>query len=428
MKTQYFIIAIFIILQQTVVNAQTVTLYTPKGASYDGEIFTEMNPDEITRITNEYRNGYSAATVLAPASRTYNCHSYAWHMTCGGSPICWINNLGTNLTKQWTDGSYVETTAAQAEKVYYYNGDHSAITITSSGDYTSKWGQAPLMRHSPGYGPSGYNMSYRKYYKRAIPFNPISGPTLINNTETTFSLASGLGSPHYVTWTCSPNLEIKSSTITNIKIAAQYNGKGWVQANVHGRPITHNFWNGTPILTISGPSRTPNGQYARFVAEYDYLAVPTSFAWILNPLNGNSVYGANSAFLDVAFYNAGNYQLVVRATNANGVGEYCVSGVTVYNPTNSYTYQVYPNPTADMLYVGVQTKDNQVIPFVATPIEEISYQIRLYNGQGTVVRQSTTKGQQVEFNVSNLLNGFYYLHIYAGNDKKPEIHKVVIAH
>lgn len=31
MKTQYFIIAIFcIILQQTVINAQTVTLYTPK--------------------------------------------------------------------------------------------------------------------------------------------------------------------------------------------------------------------------------------------------------------------------------------------------------------------------------------------------------------------------------------------------------------
>ena len=150
-------------------------------------------------------------------------------------------------------------------------------------------------------------------------------------------------------------------------------------------------WFGPPELDISGEFRVPNGQYARFEAVYANAASPTSFEWILNPTNGNTIYGANTAFLDVAFYNAGNYQLVVRATNAHGVGEYCVRGLTVYNTTSYSATKVYPNPATDVLNVNLQSSDMQT--FSVT--NKSAYQIRLFNGQGNLVRQATTSGEEI---------------------------------
>ena len=44
-----------------------------------------------------------------------------------------------------------------------------------------------------------------------------------------------------------------------------------------------------------------------------------------------------------------------------------------------------------------------------------AYDIRLYNGYGTQLLQSTAKkGEKIQFNVSSLPNGTYYLNIYDG--------------
>ena len=55
-----------------------------------------------------------------------------------------------------------------------------------------------------------------------------------------------------------------------------------------------------------------------------------------------------------------------------------------------------------------------------------SYDIRLYDWQGNMKRQAYTKGGIVEFNVSNLPDGIYYIHIYDGINTKPETYKVII--
>ena len=54
------------------------------------------------------------------------------------------------------------------------------------------------------------------------------------------------------------------------------------------------------------------------------------------------------------------------------------------------------------------------------------YDIRLYDGQGNMLRQSTTKGGTVQFNVSYISNGIYFLYIYDGVNSKPEIHQIVV--
>ena len=54
--------------------------------------------------------------------------------------------------------------------------------------------------------------------------------------------------------------------------------------------------------------------------------------------------------------------------------------------------------------------------------------VRLYDGQGNQLRQQTAKGGTVQFNVSNLPYGIYYLHIYDGVNSKPEIQQIMVEH
>ncbi len=229
MRTRYLILSVCCFILQQFISAQI--LYTPKGSVFIGEQLTELTPDERNNILIQVR-AYPEATILAPETKSYNCHSYAWNMTCGG-PTCWVNAgaNNSNISVNWTDGSYVETTANYAEKIHYYQGDHSAIVSTTvPGMYESKWGAWPLMRHAPGYGPKGYVMDKRRYYKRNIPGTAFSGSSLLNkNGTTTISLVSSLGTPRYYNWSCSSNLEIVSSTATSVTVSPKSKGAGWVK-------------------------------------------------------------------------------------------------------------------------------------------------------------------------------------------------------
>ena len=82
---------------------------------------------------------------------------------------------------------------------------------------------------------------------------------------------------------------------------------------------------------------------------------------------------------------------------------------------------VYPNPVDDVLNIELDAPDDNARA-------QITYDVRLYDGQGNMVRQQKAKGGTVEFNVSNLPNGIYYLHIYDGVSDKPEIHQIIVQH
>ena len=82
-------------------------------------------------------NGSNAVRVAA-ASRTYNCHNYAWHYSDGGTNL-WVNqldqNYAENLTKYWSGASptYQQTTSSNATKVFYSEGDHSTLELKPQG-------------------------------------------------------------------------------------------------------------------------------------------------------------------------------------------------------------------------------------------------------------------------------------------------------
>ena len=164
-------------------STSTITLTTTYGRTVIGLVgLPELTDSEKSSLDSYYRRNYPSATLLASSTSTYNCHSYAWNMSERGV-TCWINgsnisqpNLdGTvsanddNISSYWYDGLYSMTIDSKALKIYYYRGDHSAIQSSVSGKYESKWGEGPLMRHSPTNCPSIYHSKYRSYYKKANP-------------------------------------------------------------------------------------------------------------------------------------------------------------------------------------------------------------------------------------------------------------------
>ena len=136
-------------------------VYTPKGTAVLANIRDEMSEQDILTANDLATSDYPAALFLCDASRTYNCHAYAWHISDGGE-IVWINDEQA----YWTDDSYVSVDSeALATKVSYGATYHSAITTTTTGYYTSKWGEYPLMYHAALDCPYGEDAQLSYYVK-----------------------------------------------------------------------------------------------------------------------------------------------------------------------------------------------------------------------------------------------------------------------
>ncbi len=157
----------------------STTRYTPKGSSVLAwKLFqNELSEDEKSYLNYYATSSYDGVTVISEATKTYNCHAYAWHLVEGGDSV-WIGL--TSLTDEniyWSDGSYIEVDESLATKVSYYestDANHSAVRI-SNNLYRSKWGYGPVVEHAPNMCP--YNASLpRKYYIKAPR---LSGPTLL---------------------------------------------------------------------------------------------------------------------------------------------------------------------------------------------------------------------------------------------------------
>ena len=224
-----------------VVWADYVSVDTPNGTPVEALSMDEgMTPTEKTYWNNSYTSTYPQATIIGSSTTTYNCHSYAWNITEGGDYV-WINE-SPDLHYYWDDGSYVETTQALGDKVYYNNSDHSSIkSKTVSGMYESKWHDGPIMRHPIGYGPYS-NMSTRKYYAKPPQ---ISGHNIVTNTvSSTFTLAfsplnytinwvfnSSLFSAVGSTTGSSVTIKAKSSSVVGVgTLTAQFKRNGQVVA------------------------------------------------------------------------------------------------------------------------------------------------------------------------------------------------------
>jgi hypothetical protein len=181
---QIGIISITVSIAQTY---QNTTIYTPKGTAVaaltliSGE-YTNQQKLDLKNYWLSYYN--DRITFVDEATRTYNCHAYAWHVKEGGNKV-WINTPEHN--KFWNDNSYVLTTSALGTKVSFASANHSAITTNQYGILESKWGPSPVFRHSIDDCP--YNSSNLDYFFRTPPCtSPIinfTNQTVSSNTTVT---------------------------------------------------------------------------------------------------------------------------------------------------------------------------------------------------------------------------------------------------
>ncbi len=134
-------------------------VYTPNGTSVSAFVRTEFNPDVIEMLNETYKRNYPNAVFASGASRTYNCHAYAWHST---NPLnnVWINP--PNQETYWLDGSYqINNNPGAVSKTRYLSDDHSALSFMEF-YFSSKWGSAPAFRHAYDYSP--YDSSSLEFY------------------------------------------------------------------------------------------------------------------------------------------------------------------------------------------------------------------------------------------------------------------------
>jgi hypothetical protein len=132
---------IVIVMIQIFGYAMFAQVYTPFGSSVEYNSYSAGNValfenEAATYLSN--RGWTNAVTKTGSATGEYNCHSYAWYMSEGGSNNYWINAFlisdylsfndhsssstppaPDNINKYWNDGSYVEVAESQATKVWF---------------------------------------------------------------------------------------------------------------------------------------------------------------------------------------------------------------------------------------------------------------------------------------------------------------------
>lgn len=163
-------------------SSSTTTIFTPCGKSLTGFLRSEFPANLIPRINEDFQGPYRNATIISNASNKYNCHSYAWHQSNSSNSV-WIDAYyggSLQLSKYWTNDVYLSCNSSDAEKIYYSNGDHSAIRSSNSGKYISKWGNGPVMEHDPTDCP--YSTTGMQYYRTRRTSDPAIQWSLIPMT------------------------------------------------------------------------------------------------------------------------------------------------------------------------------------------------------------------------------------------------------
>jgi hypothetical protein len=424
------------------------------------------SPSQIAALAADYYANYNEAVVLEAPSFKYNCHGYAWLVTEGGNKV-WIGRYDiTTEDIYWTDGSYIEVPENIATKVsYHQDGNHSAIRLSSNW-YQSKWGWAgALVKHHPDRVPSIYQTwKAKKYYIRKPS---ITGPaTACPGSSVTLTI-SNLPAGATVNWSAPNTFSVESSSNTSVTCAVPSlppNAGYIISASIfagssHVTTLTHS-------LNVRGGKVVVSGSdYVGYLKTETYTAnifstcnQPVTVEW---KLDGSPIEtGRNIIIKSVAkpvpvknmegiasdtgerqtsrqvqgTTNYTEYMLVAALKNSSGtVIATSYRNIAVYgypsiisierslhdnldNVKNSSgkDINVYPNPAGDYLNISINGKS--------------ASDIRLYDAYGTLLRQAKTGSGTVQLNVSNLPNGLYYLHIYDGINKTPEVRQIMVKH
>ena len=245
-----------------------------------------------------------------------------------------------------------------------------------------------------------------------------------------------------VSWSCSNNLEIQGNNTglgMNFKVKNSNYGAGWVKATIGG-PY-NNLEVQQTVTTAAFPGFESYDLDYIFCGGYASMNPPSdipgleAYRWEISPSYGNYYLSNQFLFAEAQFYDNGYWTVKAYAINScynsspsvNHQYEFYVSGCR-----SSSGGFAFPNPVDDILTIDLDAfaaaYPPSQSPTSGTPLNPPVYDVRLLDGQGNLLRQQKAKGGTVQFNVSNLPDGMYYLHIYDGVGATPIMEIIVVEH
>jgi len=303
----------------------------------------------------------------------------------------------------------------------------------------------------------------------------ITGPSAVcPGSSATFTISNAPCSAA-ITWACSSNLNMtvsgNTATVNNpgiFSLSSEQNSKdgstnnlqliptdppiilecgesvGWIRASISGTSISvENTLTINKVCVFSlvelASSITPEGH--TILSFSPQTSAPATISWNVTPSNGVYFRDCSNSSGSFEFSNlsSGPYTITASTNNACGSsqaskivgGPPCV-GCPLF-PAGSIS--VYPNPVSSILSIEIDQNaiaQARAMQQSATDAKSLktnaTFDVRLYNKHGRLLRQATTQGGSVQFNVTHLHDGIYYLHIYDGVSDKPEIHQIMVKH
>ena len=229
------------------------------------------------------------------------------------------------------------------------------------------------------------------------------------------------------TWAVSSNLTITSSSSSSITVTrnGSNNGIGKVSIkSLTGIELASysDIWVGKPSISLYAPYDIVPQMGYEATLDYDNATYTqqgvTSYNWTCTSnlkLMTKHINKSGFSVNKMSGVGTETARITVQVTNAcSSTSTY--QDMTIYWPSPSHSY---PNPVNDILTIETGT---------SVKVVSLTYDIRLYDGQGNLLRQAVNKGGTVQFNVSALPDGIYYLHIYDGINSTPEMQQIVVQH
>jgi hypothetical protein len=341
------------------------TIKTPTNVSVEAIYFVEASADQIAMWEEQAANWISShssnAVRVAPASRTYNCHNFAWHNSDGGNKR-WINQIDrynqTNLAKYWsgTSPTYQLTINSSATKAFYSSGDHSAKVISAT-LFESKWGRWPRYQHTPTDCP--YSSSNLQYY-----YIPVSGAGLICSSRTYSTLYISGASYNWVGSKVS--FSGSGSSITATKTS---DGSGWIQTQIYssysGTTVASEkqiLWLGKPGQPTIVPSGYPTVEMQvgerKIFRSTSTPGYPTSYRWFVNGhfCGVEITSGSTSKYCTMLANTPSWNNYYFQTTNACGTSANAGGTIKVIDGDGGALFSVlkiYPNPAKDEITISI---------------------------------------------------------------------------
>jgi Secretion system C-terminal sorting domain/PKD-like domain len=436
---------------------QPVTVYTCKNGTVAANVLAEFSPAQITAANNQTMTqyGYLGITFLDNSSNQYNCHSYAWHLREGNANKVWINNATqqtgscfdqtNNIARYWTDGCFIKVcNEADADKVHYYCGDHSAVrSTTNPGFFESKWGQLAVVRHTRTGVPYSDPVNSVNYYASTAITGSLSA--LCSGTRT-FSVKNIPGCTY--SWTKSSGLSAVGTSNTStftVQPSGAANGDNWVEVQItspcSGTPAVRraSFSAGAPPTpTYIDYSIDPVVACNEVRVSTNYIPGATyTWSYFKQPYSGNLVQFPNSPSSRKLTLTQGSgiYNIGVTATNACGTSNIFFISVPVNcDQGGGHKITVSPNPAkgnfsitfteqtrTKELFFKSQGKPLQSIRSVKsggkTVISLFEYNTNMLVRQWT---KNEVSGKNYSFNIAGLRTGLYLLQVDRDNETTSE--------